>query len=391
MKIKKREIFFYISYILLFISLFIGDVYDLGMNSQIAKIIRMLSYLFVLAQVFYFKLDGKELFKFAALFAVTLVYALSTKDLYWSILILIIYGSKNIEQDKILKISISLLICGIIIVLGLCLLGVLPDRITARDVSVADMSSRHSLGFYHSNVLPLVVLYLESYYIFLKKERVKQSIILLFLGIAIILNSVCNSRNAFGLTVLLSVMILFEKNIGTSNFFKKVAFYVSKYSVVVLSAFSYAMMFLLLRGGIWNTIDNFFSGRFRLGIFKMRKVGLHLVNLMSNEAFVSDSITYANGDLLGTVALDNGYIYVILRYGILIILFYFIISFFLSKKARGNMYVLCVLIIVFVANFVDNDLVDYSFLPFILFAFDNFQISERVYHKNKVKLRWRAR
>lgn len=129
---------------------------------------------------------------------------------------------------------------------------------------------------------------------------------------------------------------------------------------------------LLLKGGIWNTIDDFFSGRFRLAIFKMRRIGLHLINIMSNESFVNDNITYVDGKNMSSIVLDNGYLYVLLRYGILILLIYFFIAYCLAKKNKGNACVLGALIAVFIANFVDNDLVDYSFFPFILWAFNGF-------------------
>ena len=131
-------------------------------------------------------------------------------------------------------------------------------------------------------------------------------------------------------------------------------------------------MFLLLRGGIWNTIDTFFSGRFRLAIFKMRRIGFHFINIMSNENFINDNITYANGQNLSTVVLDNGYLYIILRYGILFLFFYFFIAYLLAKKNKKNICILGTIVMVFIANFVDNDLVDYSFLPFILWAFNDF-------------------
>lgn len=392
MRIKNKEICFYLSYILLYISLFLGDVYDGGTIASAAKIIRMLSYLFIVLYFLNFKSDLKGWIKFGTFLLLTSVYGVLTGDLYWSILVLFIYGARNINHKYILKISISILVSGVCCVLMLCLIGALPDVMTARNSTIANSFNRHSLGFYHSNVLPLIVLYLEAYYIFLEREKIKYSVIISFMFIGFILNVICNSRNAFYLCILLSMLVCFEKSVGFSKKIKEASYVVTKYSVVFMSAFSYAMMFLLLKGGIWNTIDSFFSGRFRLAIFKMRRIGLHFINFMSNKEFVTDFITYVDGKTLASIVLDNGYIYVILRYGILVILFYFAVSFILAKKSKGDMYAICVLLIVFIANFVDNDLVDYSFLPFILFAFDNFQISRnRVSHMKKFKIVWGKR
>lgn len=49
------------------------------------------------------------------------------------------------------------------------------------------------------------------------------------------------------------------------------------------------------------------------------------------------------------------------------------IAYRLAKKSKENICVLGALIAVFIANFIDNDLVDYSFLPFIIWAFNDFR------------------
>jgi len=55
------------------------------------------------------------------------------------------------------------------------------------------------------------------------------------------------------------------------------------------------------------------------------------------------------------------------------LLFYFLVAYLLAKKNKENICVLGTIIAVFIANFVDNDLVDYSFFPFILWAFNDWQ------------------
>lgn len=304
------------------------------------------------------------------IFMITLLYAMKTGDLYWSILILLIYNSKKINIESVYRISLRIIIIGIISVLFLYLIGVLPDVLTSRDTLEQIDYNRHSLGFYHSNVFPLLIFYLEVYYICIVKERVRDSVIVLFMIFAVIVNVFCRSRNAIIISLLLSVFVILAKK--KENGENKVLYHATVLSIPVMSIFSFSMMFLLLRGGIWNTIDTFFSGRFRLAIFKMRRIGFHFINVMSNENFINDNITYANGQDLSTVVLDNGYLYIILRYGILVLFFYFFIAYLLAKKNKRNICILGTIVMVFIANFVDNDLVDYSFLPFILWAFNDF-------------------
>ncbi len=370
-KLKKDEILFYFSYIMLYISLFIGDVYDIGGLDVVARYLRIGSYILIFISCINLRLKKKDFFSMITILIVTLLYGIKTGDLYWSILILLIYNSKRVDIGSIYKISLKIIIIGIIGVLILCILGVLPDVLTSRNAVDQINYNRHSFGFYHSNVLPLLVLYLEVYYICIVKEKIQIKVIVFFIIFAGVVNNFCHSRNALTLSLVLSVFVVFAKKMKKLEY--KILYRTTVLSIPCMSIFSFSMMFLLLKGGKWNTIDTFFSGRFRLAIFKMRRIGLHLVNIMSNEAFVSDDITYVDGRHLSSVVLDNGYLYIILRYGILILLIYFLIAYCLAKKNKSNASVLGALIAVFIANFIDNDLVDYSFLPFILWAFNDFR------------------
>lgn len=368
MKIQKKEFAFYLSYIMLYVSLFIGDVYSINELDAVAKLLRLGSYALIAVSSINLKLKRNDFFCLVVIFITTLFYGLKTGDLYWSILILFIYNTKKINTENIYKISYKTIVIGIIIVLGCCALGLLPDVLTSRDTVKSISFDRHSFGFYHSNVIPLLIFYLEVYYICIAKEKVKDLAIVLYMFSAFIASFFCNSRNALFCSVILSIFVLFEKRKSqrTHRFLYKVAIL----EVPCLSLFSFAMMFLLLKGGIWNSIDTAFSGRFRLAIFKMRRIGLHLINIMSNNDFLNDNLVYVNGKKLDTIVLDNGYLYVMLRYGFLILVFYFIVAFLLADKNKRNGCVLYAVITVFIINFVDNDLVDYSFLPFILWAFN---------------------
>lgn len=372
--------------------MFIGDVYSIGSMDIFARYLRIGSYVLIFISCINLRLKKRDFFRMVAILMVTLLYGIKTGDLYWSILILLIYNSKNVDIEKVYKTSLRIITIGIISVLVLCAFEVLPDILTSRNTIDQINYNRHSLGFYHSNVLPLLIFYLEVYYICIVKDRLRYNVIVFYMFLEGVVNIFCHSRNALILSMVLSIFVIFAKKMKQDEY--KMLYRTTVLSIPCMSIFSFSMMFLLLKGGIWNIIDSFFSGRFRLAIFKMRRIGIHLINIMSNGSFANDNITYVDGNDMNTVVLDNGYLYVILRYGILILLVYFLIAYCLAKKNRGNACVLGMLIAVFIANFVDNDLVDYSFLPFILWAFNDFRVgsfiknveekNERIY-KGKIE------
>lgn len=361
---------------MLYASLFIGDIYNIGGFDAAARVLRLVSYAMIAVSCINLRLKKSDFFHLAIVFILTLFYGIKTGDLYWSILILFIYNTRKIDSRTIYEISYKIIIIGIVIVLVCCALGVLPDVLTSRNTIEHINFNRHSFGFYHSNVLPLLIFYLEVYYICIHKNKTKNSVILCYMIVASILGLFCKSRNAVISSIILSLFVIFEKRKNQSK--HGILYRMAVIAIPCMSFFSFAMIFLLLKGGIWNTIDNVFSGRFRLAIFKMRRIGIHLVNIMSNNDFISDNILYVNGKTLETIVLDNGYLYVMLRYGILVLIFYFIVAYLLARKNKENGCVLVAIIAVFVINFVDNDLVDYSFLPFILWAFNDWKDNQNI-------------
>lgn len=69
---------------------------------------------------------------------------------------------KKINIESVYRISLRIIIIGIISVLFLCLIGILPDILTSRDTLEQIDYNRHSLGFYHSNVFPLLIFIWKS-------------------------------------------------------------------------------------------------------------------------------------------------------------------------------------------------------------------------------------
>lgn len=81
-KIKKNEILFYLSYIILYISLFIGDVYNIGGLDILARYLRICSYILIAISCFNLRFVKKEFLQMMVIFMITLLYAMKTGDLY---------------------------------------------------------------------------------------------------------------------------------------------------------------------------------------------------------------------------------------------------------------------------------------------------------------------
>ena len=88
-------------------------------------------------------------------------------------------------------------------------------------------------------------------------KKVYVIVIVLFMIFSVMVNVFCRSRNAIIISLLLSVFVILAKK--KENGENKVLYHATVLSIPVMSIFSFSIMFLLLRGGICNTIDTFFS------------------------------------------------------------------------------------------------------------------------------------
>ena len=236
--------------------MFIGDVYNIGSMDILARYLRIGSYILIFISCISMRLKKKDFFRMVTILMVTLLYGVKTGDLYWSVLILLIYNSKKVDIERVYKTSSRIIAIGIISVLALYMFGVLPDILTSRNTVEQINYNRHSFGFYHSNVLPLLIFYLEVYYICIVKEKIRDNVIVLFVLLAGATNTFCHSRNALILSLALSLFVVFAKQMKKDE--HKILYRTTVLSIPCMSIFSFSMMFLLLKGGIWNTIDTFF-------------------------------------------------------------------------------------------------------------------------------------
>ena len=80
-KLEKRELLFYLSYIIVYISLFIGDIYNDGDLDTFARYLRICSYILIFISCIKLKRKKKEIFQMLVILMFTLLYAMKTGDL----------------------------------------------------------------------------------------------------------------------------------------------------------------------------------------------------------------------------------------------------------------------------------------------------------------------
>lgn len=342
---------FEIGYVLYYFTLFFED---LPLDSSF--LFKLLRYSAYLCFAFYYLATRpavKQMICAVVLFAVNFAIGFEMRDFYWAILMAMLFAFRSAEPERILKMSFNLLLALTVATLCLAIVGALPNLNTMRG---GDGLARYSMGFYHSNVFPLAVFHLFCLRILIlsPKQRMPVMETLYWVILTIVTYFACGSRNALIGTGLCIVAYFVVEYVTQRRIVRKVLLFASKWIVCFCVLFSVILM--LLQGTnitLVHRINGLFSGRFGLAYTQMKETGLALINTMPRSMFG---------------VLDNGYLFIVLRYGVVYVVFYMFLQYYLSAKYKGNLPALAVFTVAAIMNMVDNDLLSYGFLPLMVLA-----------------------
>ncbi|MDU5913000.1 MAG: hypothetical protein E6Z21_01775 [Anaerococcus vaginalis] len=356
-KIYKNEILFLVAYICFFISLFLNDVRFKSDIYIFTRNLRYFSYFIALIQLIIHKENYKQFIIEMIVLAVTMVYYVFTNDIYLPMLAVLIFGSIETSEERVCNISLRLLTLGTLTVVIGNLVGIFPDVMTSMAYST-DLT-RHSYGFYHSNVLPNNLLIIEILLVWKYKKKFSIFWILIFLVLNILIYDLSRSRMSIVISIIFTLGLISLKLKFISLIIEKVIYIISFFITPILTILSVVFMLLVNSSNfLVYRIDLIFSSRFWAAFLKYSRLGIKLFNFSSNEFFYYDKLI-----------IDNGYLFLLLRYGVIALVVINFISINLVMKSRNQIYRLICIINIFTIASIDNLFLSYRFLPFLIFAF----------------------
>ena len=235
-----------------------------------------------------------------------------------------IVAAKRVDFEHIIQVAYKVLLIMMPIIILLCLSGVIDNRVLMRG-SVR----RFSLGFSHPNQLGLRIFQLVACYCYVHKNKNGiRSYIYIFLA-TIFLIRVPNSQAAYITTGTFLFMLLLYIYLIEQR-----AIYFELYNKGMLFGTFFLSFFSVLFSGInvnnyyfLMKLDNWLSSRFSV---------CHKVWLMYGVSFFGQRIyvTEEERKLVGIKSplwLDNAYMSILLRYGILIFLIFCMSYLYLIK------------------------------------------------------------
>lgn len=393
---KYSNILYVIAFCLYFLALFIEDLAIIEIETvkkttyQSIKMCKFLS-IAILAGItcINFKKSKNKKILLLEFCAFALLYVAS-KDFFWLIVFLLGWNFNKKDSHKLFKLSFVFLLVLVVVTIICCSIGVLPNILTTRFWK--DTDTRMSLGFYHSNVLPIIIFYLSIFWVMTKKEKnnVQYKIaIICFSIVSIIVYFLCKSRNALIVTLAMNFILL----IFDICKFKKIDIRKIKKNITRMLSFSFGFFVLFSIVPVWlcskkyfmkfwNLMDKIYTNRIYLGSKQLKNIGIHFINFMDSETYKKNP-----------VVLDNAYTYITLRYGFVGVFVFYLIFKSLFKYFKNDIVKITALTFVLIANFTDNDFFSYGFLPFLILGISNFPIylkvnfkrDKLIYKKIKVK------
>ena len=155
--------------------------------------------------------------------------------------------------------------------------------------------------------------------------------------------------------------------------------FITKHIVTICIALSILPGLLRYYGifsNFWYLFDTIFTNRSLLLSSAINTYGIHVFNNMNYSEFTS-KIVYVDSYKWHGIILDSAYAYMLIRYGIIYLIFFWFIFKSVYKKYLGNYSAYIIIILIAIANAIDNDLLSYGALPFMLIGIRSLWTSKK--------------
>lgn len=283
-----------------------------------------------------------------------------------------IVGAKKISFDRIIQIAYRILLIMVPIVILLRLVGFIDDYTMMRGAFI-----RYSLGFSHPNQLGLRVFQLTVCHCYVNKDKLNiRNYFFVFLTILFTI-VVPNSQTAYICLIAFLIAILFLKYIESQ---RQIIVEIFARSLVagalLLNVLSIVLAYIdVNKSIILSQIDQWMSSRFS---WCHRVWQIYGVSFWGQKVYVLGEEIKLVG-IKNRLWLDNAYVSILLRYGILVFLIVSFAYLYLirSMKTRKEYVLLIILFLYSLYGLMENGLFMLSHNIFLL-AF-----SDLLFHKTK--------
>lgn len=264
-------------------------------------------------------------------FAIGYIFSKDTTFIRLAFLIVCMYF---IEFNKFVKFDIAIKIIILLTTITLNRIGIIPEHIVYREDAII---KRYSLGFTNPNVLSLYLTTIMFEVFYILKDKYKILTIPFFIGIIIFINYITNTRTSMIVllaTLVFEILYLINKQIFIRIFENKVVKVLIYAVPIVLTAITVICTILYnIDPSKVVVLNKLFSNR------------LKWYAIFFNEFNIS-IWGKPIPDVLRNIILDNAYLKVLLKFGVITYVIFIIFTILCKKRIYKNKdYVALVLIL----------------------------------------------
>lgn len=252
-----------------------------------------------------------------------------------------VVGAKKISFNRIVRVAYRILLIMVPMVIFFWQVGLLEDHTVMR----GDIR-RYSLGFSHPNLLGTRIFQLVLCHCYINKDIINIWNYCYIILAAFFVVKVPNSQTVYiSLIALFVLLIIYEYVRNQKPIFMKLYAGGLLIGAVLCAVISIILSFIdVNRNYVLKKIDIWISGRFSWG-YKVWQI--YGTSLMGQKIYISSDEVRRIG-LSGRLWLDNAYLSLLLRYGILVFLmFTFFYICLIYKKFVQKQYILVIILFLY--------------------------------------------
>lgn len=349
-RVKKagiKELYLFSLWIYTFIGIIGSSVIDIRIISKgvNAFVLTMLVLVFFIKRYF----SVKELCIYIGLIIAFFIVSVTTSHTTLLIFLLFILCAGCCEFEKMVKISISAQLTGIILIVFLSICGLIQDYTYDHLNSIA-----HSMGFRYYSTLPFHMIYIVCMYFYLKKGEKINFITLGMIAVAnYLIYILTTDRLVFYLEIIILLMYLVLIKADKINLSKK---WITRAVTPMFPLAALFIYFLTVNYNPTNAIlfklnRAIFGGRLSSGYYAMQQ---YSITLFGQETRFIGGYELAYGDLSSGqyyTFIDSGFLNTLISQGVIfiivVLIMYIILYRYSTKNNDKELFVWMTMILIF--------------------------------------------
>ena len=336
-----NNIFFITYFLYIFYQiLYLNSNFRLFLPSISSYFIYFIYSLFI-AKIMISKFSLKSLVIFLCLIGLSLIIYIHSGELKIFELLLVIYAARDIDFLKIAKITKKFLIIGTSIVVISAIIGIIPNYAFYRD----DGGIRQALGFTYVAQLPNIVLGIIFLDLFIREKEKKDYNalrIIFYILISVIVYKITDVRNILYISIIFFCLYIIKEK-GKKFYERKIVQAIMICSYLICFSLSLVMSEIYNPEIVWhNKLNELISNRLSI---TRRTLDEYEINLFGNNIPMYGVSSVLNGGHSWEEYsyIDNAYMQILLKYGIVIfILISFSYTISIKKFFYEKNYTMCI-------------------------------------------------